>query len=134
MFPIAPVWEGLGHSFFPRCQQVEKSKPWSGYHVHRMRVYFSSQNNNPSCSPPPLFSFRCARKEKCERSSEPRRFSSDIKQCVRLSVHPNNISVSQFSVTVSGWEWIHSSFLREEKLLTSVYHVINFLSKIVILI
>ncbi|CAB1438486.1 unnamed protein product [Pleuronectes platessa] len=42
----------------------------------------------------------CARKEKCERSSEPRRFASDIKQCVRLSVHPNNISVSQFSVTL----------------------------------
>eukprot|EP00064_Thunnus_orientalis_P005180 superscaffoldBa00000497_g5194 len=43
---------------------------------------------------------RCTRKEKCERSSEPRRFASDIKQCVRLSVHPNNISVSQFSVTL----------------------------------
>ncbi|XP_051247903.1 plexin-A4 isoform X2 [Dicentrarchus labrax] len=42
----------------------------------------------------------CTRKEKCERSSEPRRFASDIKQCVRLSVHPNNISVSQFSVTL----------------------------------
>ncbi|KAI7791861.1 putative plexin-A4 [Triplophysa rosa] len=40
----------------------------------------------------------CTRKEKCERSSEPRRFTSDIKQCVRLSVHPNNISVSQYSV------------------------------------
>uniref|UniRef100_A0AAY4CRP6 Sema domain-containing protein n=1 Tax=Denticeps clupeoides TaxID=299321 RepID=A0AAY4CRP6_9TELE len=37
-------------------------------------------------------------KEKCERSSEPRRFASDIKQCVRLSVHPNNISVSQYNV------------------------------------
>lgn len=47
-----------------------------------------------------LFS-RCTRKEKCERSSEPRRFASDIKQCVRLSVHPNNISVSQYSVMVS---------------------------------
>uniref|UniRef100_A0A8C2K9Y7 Plexin A4 n=1 Tax=Cyprinus carpio TaxID=7962 RepID=A0A8C2K9Y7_CYPCA len=34
----------------------------------------------------------CTRKEKCERSSEPRRFASNIKQCVRLSVHPNNIS------------------------------------------
>lgn len=45
-------------------------------------------------------SFRCTRKEKCERSSEPRRFASDIKQCVRLSVHPNNISVSQYSVMV----------------------------------
>ncbi|XP_066561226.1 plexin-A4 [Amia ocellicauda] len=40
----------------------------------------------------------CARKENCERSTEPRRFASDIKQCVRLSVHPNNISVSQYSV------------------------------------
>uniref|UniRef100_A0A8C2K8H1 Plexin A4 n=1 Tax=Cyprinus carpio TaxID=7962 RepID=A0A8C2K8H1_CYPCA len=43
----------------------------------------------------------CTRKEKCERSSEPRRFASNIKQCVRLSVHPNNISVSQYSVMVS---------------------------------
>uniref|UniRef100_A0AAY4CRJ5 Sema domain-containing protein n=1 Tax=Denticeps clupeoides TaxID=299321 RepID=A0AAY4CRJ5_9TELE len=43
----------------------------------------------------------CTRKEKCERSSEPRRFASDIKQCVRLSVHPNNISVSQYNVMVS---------------------------------
>uniref|UniRef100_A0A671RFG1 Plexin-A4-like n=1 Tax=Sinocyclocheilus anshuiensis TaxID=1608454 RepID=A0A671RFG1_9TELE len=42
----------------------------------------------------------CARKEKCERSSEPRRFASDIKQCVRLSVHPNNISVSQYSLVL----------------------------------
>uniref|UniRef100_A0A8C6UPQ8 Plexin A4 n=1 Tax=Neogobius melanostomus TaxID=47308 RepID=A0A8C6UPQ8_9GOBI len=42
----------------------------------------------------------CTRKEKCKRSSEPRRFASDIKQCVRLSVHPNNISVSQFSLVL----------------------------------
>uniref|UniRef100_A0A672LP66 Plexin-A4-like n=1 Tax=Sinocyclocheilus grahami TaxID=75366 RepID=A0A672LP66_SINGR len=42
----------------------------------------------------------CTRKEKCERSSEPRRFASDIKQCVRLSVHPNNISVSQYNLVL----------------------------------
>uniref|UniRef100_A0A8C0U4P6 Plexin A4 n=1 Tax=Cyanistes caeruleus TaxID=156563 RepID=A0A8C0U4P6_CYACU len=36
----------------------------------------------------------CTRKERCERSSEPRRFASEMKQCVRLTVHPNNISVS----------------------------------------
>lgn len=55
------------------------------------------------CITHPLFFLpsRCTRKEKCERSLEPRRFASDIRQCVRLSVHPNNISVSQFSVTVS---------------------------------
>ncbi|KAK1166950.1 plexin-A4 [Acipenser oxyrinchus oxyrinchus] len=40
----------------------------------------------------------CTRKENCERFMEPRRFASNIKQCVRLSVHPNNISVSQYSV------------------------------------
>uniref|UniRef100_A0A4W5JYT5 Plexin TIG domain-containing protein n=1 Tax=Hucho hucho TaxID=62062 RepID=A0A4W5JYT5_9TELE len=47
-----------------------------------------------------LCSHRCTRKENCERSAEPRRFAWDIKQCVRLSVHPSNISVSQFSVTL----------------------------------
>ncbi|XP_069485730.1 plexin-A4 isoform X3 [Ambystoma mexicanum] len=40
----------------------------------------------------------CTRKERCERSHEPRRFASDMKQCVRLTVHPNNISVSQYNV------------------------------------
>ncbi|KAM6306975.1 LOW QUALITY PROTEIN: plexin-A4-like [Podargus strigoides] len=40
----------------------------------------------------------CTRKERCERSSEPRRFTSEKKQCVRLTVHPNNISVSQYNV------------------------------------
>uniref|UniRef100_A0A452GUX4 Plexin A4 n=1 Tax=Gopherus agassizii TaxID=38772 RepID=A0A452GUX4_9SAUR len=43
----------------------------------------------------------CTRKEQCERSSEPRRFASEMKQCVRLTVHPNNISVSQYNVLVS---------------------------------
>uniref|UniRef100_A0A8C3NHU7 Plexin-A4 n=1 Tax=Geospiza parvula TaxID=87175 RepID=A0A8C3NHU7_GEOPR len=43
----------------------------------------------------------CTRKERCERSSEPRRFASEMKQCVRLTVHPNNISVSQYNVLVS---------------------------------
>ncbi|CAH2275493.1 plexin-A4 isoform X1 [Pelobates cultripes] len=40
----------------------------------------------------------CTRKERCERSHEPRRFASEMKQCVRLTVHPNNISVSQYNV------------------------------------
>ncbi|KAJ8386075.1 hypothetical protein AAFF_G00177640 [Aldrovandia affinis] len=40
----------------------------------------------------------CSRKEACQRSSEPRRFTSDIKRCVRLNVHPSNISVSQYNV------------------------------------
>ncbi|XP_029471016.1 plexin-A4 isoform X1 [Rhinatrema bivittatum] len=40
----------------------------------------------------------CTRKERCERSQEPRRFASEMRQCVRLTVHPNNISVSQYNV------------------------------------
>lgn len=90
-----------GHSLFPRCQQVERGKPWSGYRIPVCVCIIAI------CVTPPfscffVFSSRCTRKEKCERSSEPRRFASNINQCVRLSVHPNNISVSQFSVTVSG--------------------------------
>lgn len=86
--------------FFSRCQQVERLH--SGRITGFLRVcvcvfanvhYFSFS--------PSLFTCRCTRKEKCERSFEPRRFASNIRQCVRLSVHPNNISVSQFSVTVS---------------------------------
>ncbi|XP_043569984.1 plexin-A4 isoform X2 [Chiloscyllium plagiosum] len=40
----------------------------------------------------------CTRKDKCKRSTELRRFASDIKQCVTLTVSPSNISVSQYSV------------------------------------
>uniref|UniRef100_A0A4W3IM62 Plexin A4 n=2 Tax=Callorhinchus milii TaxID=7868 RepID=A0A4W3IM62_CALMI len=40
----------------------------------------------------------CTRKDECKRSTELRRFASDIKQCVRLSVHPSNISVSQYNL------------------------------------
>lgn len=47
---------------------------------------------------------RCTRKERCERSREPRRFASEMKQCVRLTVHPSNISVSQYNVLVRAVE------------------------------
>ncbi|XP_041058652.1 plexin-A4 isoform X1 [Carcharodon carcharias] len=40
----------------------------------------------------------CTRKDKCKRSTEHRRFASDIKQCVSLTVNPSNISVSQYRV------------------------------------
>lgn len=57
---------------------------------------FASLWTNPSLC---VFA-RCTRKERCERSREPRRFASEMKQCVRLTVHPNNISVSQYNVLV----------------------------------
>ena len=49
---------------------------------------------------------RCTRKERCERSREPRRFASEVKQCVRLTVHPSNISVSQYNVLVRRWDGV----------------------------
>ncbi|RXM35631.1 hypothetical protein EOD39_3975 [Acipenser ruthenus] len=68
-------------------------------------LYIMSEKQGERCEfTPTLIHFiftgtrRCTRKENCERSMEPRRFTSNIKQCVRLSVHPNNISVSQYSV------------------------------------
>lgn len=51
-------------------------------------------------SPSSSLPTRCTRKERCERSREPRRFASEMKQCVRLTVHPSNISVSQYNVLV----------------------------------
>ncbi|XP_068104102.1 plexin-A3-like [Hyperolius riggenbachi] len=37
---------------------------------------------------------RCCRQSECERAAEPHRFTSDLSQCVRLEVTPNNASVS----------------------------------------
>uniref|UniRef100_A0A8D1L767 Plexin A4 n=1 Tax=Sus scrofa TaxID=9823 RepID=A0A8D1L767_PIG len=54
----------------------------------------------------------CTRKERCERSKEPRRFASEMKQCVRLTVHPSNISVSQ--EPLGEWAPLCSTFLSVE--------------------
>uniref|UniRef100_A0AAR2JBG5 Sema domain-containing protein n=1 Tax=Pygocentrus nattereri TaxID=42514 RepID=A0AAR2JBG5_PYGNA len=40
----------------------------------------------------------CTRKDRCERADEPQRFASRMEQCVRLTVHPNNISVTMSEV------------------------------------
>uniref|UniRef100_A0A8C9W9X7 Plexin-A1 n=1 Tax=Scleropages formosus TaxID=113540 RepID=A0A8C9W9X7_SCLFO len=40
----------------------------------------------------------CSRKDRCERAEEPQRFTSDLRQCVQLSVQPRNISVTMSEV------------------------------------
>uniref|UniRef100_A0A8C2EI22 Plexin A1a n=1 Tax=Cyprinus carpio TaxID=7962 RepID=A0A8C2EI22_CYPCA len=40
----------------------------------------------------------CSRKDRCERADEPQRFASRLEQCVRLTVQPNNISVTMSEV------------------------------------
>uniref|UniRef100_A0A8C2EBC7 Plexin A1a n=1 Tax=Cyprinus carpio TaxID=7962 RepID=A0A8C2EBC7_CYPCA len=43
----------------------------------------------------------CSRKDRCERADEPQRFASRLEQCVRLTVQPNNISVTMSEVQAS---------------------------------
>ncbi|MBN3296487.1 PLXA1 protein, partial [Amia calva] len=43
----------------------------------------------------------CSRKDICERAEEPQRFASDLRQCVKLSIQPKNISVTMSEVQVS---------------------------------
>ncbi|KAK1335128.1 hypothetical protein QTO34_004708 [Cnephaeus nilssonii] len=63
-------------------------------------VLHNTPSSDQAPSPEPLVGlpYRCTRKERCERSREPHRFASEMKQCVRLTVHPSNISVSQYNV------------------------------------
>ncbi|KAA0714339.1 Plexin A3 [Triplophysa tibetana] len=43
----------------------------------------------------------CSRKEACEKWAEPLHFSSDLKQCVEITVTPNNMSVNSASMQLS---------------------------------
>eukprot|EP00079_Xenopus_tropicalis_P034582 XP_017948353.1 PREDICTED: plexin-A1 isoform X1 [Xenopus tropicalis] len=47
----------------------------------------------------------CSRKDKCERADELHRFTSDQRQCVQLTVHPRNISVtvSEVPMVLQAW-------------------------------
>ncbi|XP_015198176.1 plexin-A2 [Lepisosteus oculatus] len=40
----------------------------------------------------------CSRKDRCERAEEPFRFAATISQCVKVTVHPDSIAVSEHSV------------------------------------
>ncbi|XP_059805912.1 plexin-A2-like isoform X2 [Hypanus sabinus] len=43
----------------------------------------------------------CTRQDKCERALEPHRFATSVGQCVKLSIYPSSISVSEHSVPLS---------------------------------
>lgn len=97
----------FGHDGEDRLE--EGSKRASPGYVEFGRAWGATGDDWPPCqpldqapSPEPLvgLSCRCTRKERCERSREPHRFASEMKQCVRLTVHPSNISVSQYNVLV----------------------------------
>ncbi|NXY45489.1 PLXA1 protein, partial [Ceuthmochares aereus] len=47
----------------------------------------------------------CSRKDRCERADEPQRFASDLRQCVRLTVQPKNISVTMSEVPLVLQAW-----------------------------
>lgn len=61
-----------------------------------------------SCVKPLLFFavrsrplFRCSQKNRCERADEPYRFAASLNQCVKATVYPDSIAVSEPSVPVS---------------------------------
>lgn len=47
-----------------------------------------------------LFVSRCSRKEACEKWAEPLHFSTELKQCVDITVTPDNMSVTSASTQV----------------------------------
>lgn len=48
-----------------------------------------------------LFVSRCSRKEACEKWAEPLHFSTELKQCVDITVTPDNMSVTSVSTQVT---------------------------------
>lgn len=57
-------------------------------------------------------SYRCSRRDKCQRAWEANRFAASISQCMSLEVHPSSISVSDHSrlVSIQQGGWGHSTF------------------------
>lgn len=51
----------------------------------------------------PSFSslFSCSQRNRCERADEPYRFAASLNQCVKATVYPDSIAVSEPSVPVS---------------------------------
>lgn len=45
--------------------------------------------------------FRCSQRNRCERADEPYRFAASLNQCVKATVYPDSIAVSEPSVHVS---------------------------------
>lgn len=43
----------------------------------------------------------CSQRSRCERADEPYRFAASLNQCVKVSVYPDSIAVSEPSVPVS---------------------------------
>lgn len=50
---------------------------------------------------PSLFLPSCSQRSRCERADEPYRFAASLNQCVKVSVYPDSIAVSEPSVPVS---------------------------------
>lgn len=46
------------------------------------------------------FSSRCSQRDRCERANEPYRFAATLNQCVKATVYPDSIAVSEPSVPV----------------------------------
>uniref|UniRef100_G1LJD1 Plexin A1 n=1 Tax=Ailuropoda melanoleuca TaxID=9646 RepID=G1LJD1_AILME len=45
----------------------------------------------------------CSRQDACERADEPQHFTSDLLQCVQLTVQPRNVSVTMSQLVLQAW-------------------------------
>lgn len=55
----------------------------------------------PLCPAAAPSAHSCSRQDACERADEPQHFTSDLLQCVQLTVQPRNVSVTMSQVPVS---------------------------------
>ena len=52
--------------------------------------------------------FRCSQRNRCERADEPYRFAASLNQCVKATVYPDSIAVSEPSLPVSSDKHTHT--------------------------
>ncbi|TWW57111.1 Plexin-A2 Semaphorin receptor OCT [Takifugu flavidus] len=57
-----------------------------------------TQSARSTLSPPDVFCHICSQRSRCERAEEPYRFAASLNQCVKVSVYPDSIAVSEPSV------------------------------------
>lgn len=55
----------------------------------------------PPPPPPRPLRFSCTQRNRCESADEPYRFAASLNQCVKATVYPDSIAVSEPSVPVS---------------------------------
>uniref|UniRef100_A0A8C1Z9T3 Plexin A3 n=1 Tax=Cyprinus carpio TaxID=7962 RepID=A0A8C1Z9T3_CYPCA len=95
---------GLFLVFSPQHKDIFKSLSVSRLSVESCSQYSSCEtclgSGDPHCGWCVLHNM-CSRKEACEKWAEPLHFSTELKQCVDITVTPDNMSVTSASTQLS---------------------------------